>query len=668
MVHQLILTLLLALQVCFAATKPNVSKNKSRYPINKQERKTANNFLQVYQLADKGVFNTKIIKAHYYQMKKSRLFRDYLPWSRNLYQMTHEASLEKLKKTCSNLKSIRHSEALKQALHKHSTETCFKLVLGKLSRRGKNSHSFHRNQLKYFKNNIQHFMAAESAIVSFLESMKNQTKFYKLYSNAISTYYILYKELPPSKITKVLHITPRLTRFLQQQEIENEKARYVPYRQLVSMKDAIEEELKTSKDRAKLKKDVTKLIEYFDQTYPFQMQDRASLRMLSIGKELTRVGHLAISRSVFAAILKVKNKEYEKQAIFEQLWTYILEDNYKQGYNHVISRYLTEAEDILDNSQLAFWTATTLDRTNRRDEANSLFKEIIKRNPLSYYSILSAKKLSRQSPLVANDIYLASIAPTHRSIAKTSPLSDQDWLSRLAIWSELDSSYFLSQELMTKRNHKNFDQYVLKAAEILSSHENYLDSFKVLIRSLNNNYISMSKKTLRLLFPTPYLDQIQRQAQKEFDPIIALSLIRQESGFDKRAKSRVGARGLMQLMPATARRFKRRLKNSHLYNPKLNISIGTKYFNGLLKRYDKNIVYSLAAYNAGEHRVDRWQNDFLSDDSILKNIENIPYRETRKYVKLIFRNIFFYKLLLNDGAKDKQKFNQIFDLYLGFNR
>ena len=122
----------------------------------------------------------------------------------------------------------------------------------------------------------------------------------------------------------------------------------------------------------------------------------------------------------------------------------------------------------------------------------------------------------------------------------------------------------------------------------------------------------------------------------------------------------------MQLMPATARRFKRNLRTSHLFNPKLNLNIGTKYLQGLMNRYDNNLVLSLAAYNAGEHRVDKWKNKYLTKDSILHNIENIPYNETRKYVKLIFRNIFFYKLLENKKSQDSSSLNKIFDVPLGF--
>jgi soluble lytic murein transglycosylase len=133
------------------------------------------------------------------------------------------------------------------------------------------------------------------------------------------------------------------------------------------------------------------------------------------------------------------------------------------------------------------------------------------------------------------------------------------------------------------------------------------------------------------------------------------------------ARSSAGARGLMQLMPNTAKQFKRKLKSRQLYNPSLNIKIGTKYFNTLLENYDNNLVYSLAAYNAGESRVNVWQQEYMTSDNILKNIENIPFLETRKYVKLIFRNIFFYKMILNKDLKDFSETNQIYDIKLGFN-
>jgi soluble lytic murein transglycosylase len=88
-----------------------------------------------------------------------------------------------------------------------------------------------------------------------------------------------------------------------------------------------------------------------------------------------------------------------------------------------------------------------------------------------------------------------------------------------------------------------------------------------------------------------------------------------------------------------------------------------------MKRYDGNLVYVLAAYNAGEARVERWRGMYFdTDDTILKNIEAIPFLETRNYVKLIFRNIFFYKLLIENKGQlaDSREPNKIFDISLGF--
>jgi soluble lytic murein transglycosylase len=125
-------------------------------------------------------------------------------------------------------------------------------------------------------------------------------------------------------------------------------------------------------------------------------------------------------------------------------------------------------------------------------------------------------------------------------------------------------------------------------------------------------------------------------------------------------------------MPTTARRLKRSVRENHLADPGINIELGTKYIKNLIKRYDGNLVYVLGAYNAGESRVERWKNLYFdTDETILKNIEAIPFLETRNYVKLIFRNIFFYKILLDDKKSeftDPKEVNKLFDIHLGFNK
>lgn len=102
------------------------------------------------------------------------------------------------------------------------------------------------------------------------------------------------------------------------------------------------------------------------------------------------------------------------------------------------------------------------------------------------------------------------------------------------------------------------------------------------------------------------------------DPRFIHAVIWQESKYDAKARSHAGAQGLMQLMPATAKRF----GCEHPDNPEENIAAGTKYLSWLLKRFAGNVELALAGYNAGEGAVDKY-------DGIP------PYSETRNYVKII---------------------------------
>src|SRR5687768_2593611 len=103
----------------------------------------------------------------------------------------------------------------------------------------------------------------------------------------------------------------------------------------------------------------------------------------------------------------------------------------------------------------------------------------------------------------------------------------------------------------------------------------------------------------------------------------------------------------MQLMPATARHIARQtgLKHLHLqalFDPQTNIILGTHYLATQLRHFDNNLVFALAAYNAGPHRVKTWRQRWpgLPMDEF---IENIPFQETRLYVKLILRNLLIYE-------------------------
>ena len=126
------------------------------------------------------------------------------------------------------------------------------------------------------------------------------------------------------------------------------------------------------------------------------------------------------------------------------------------------------------------------------------------------------------------------------------------------------------------------------------------------------------------------------------------SIIQRESNFNPKAKSRVGAIGLMQIMPSTARYEIKRLKfyvGGSLFSRQKNITIGASILNRLLKKYSGNVIYASAAYNCGEGGVARYMRSIKNFGNLkaLDTIELIPVKETRLYVKHVIRSLFTYR-------------------------
>lgn len=153
---------------------------------------------------------------------------------------------------------------------------------------------------------------------------------------------------------------------------------------------------------------------------------------------------------------------------------------------------------------------------------------------------------------------------------------------------------------------------------------------------------------LEKMYPMEYSQYVEKYSKQfEIDEKYIYAIIKAESNYNIEANSSKGAIGLMQLLPTTASEIAINLgidyKEEDLYNPEINIMIGTKYFANLLKIYD-NTMLALAAYNAGPGNVSRWiEKGCINQDGT--DIENIPYKETSMYVRKIVQNYRIYEEL-----------------------
>ena len=156
---------------------------------------------------------------------------------------------------------------------------------------------------------------------------------------------------------------------------------------------------------------------------------------------------------------------------------------------------------------------------------------------------------------------------------------------------------------------------------------------------------------LSIRYPLPFKSEFEASASKaSISPTWAYGIARSESLFMRDVRSSAGAIGLMQLLPTTGRRVAKALRLRYsglktLTDPESNIRLGTRYLGDMEERYGGNRVLATAAYNAGPHRVDRWLPESGSIDARIW-IENIPFNETRKYVKRVLsaQTIFHWRL------------------------
>ena len=156
----------------------------------------------------------------------------------------------------------------------------------------------------------------------------------------------------------------------------------------------------------------------------------------------------------------------------------------------------------------------------------------------------------------------------------------------------------------------------------------------------------------KIYSPIKYADLVESHStEQQLDSNLVFALIREESFFRPNIISPARANGLMQLLYGTAReiaaRQGKKISRWDLYNPLVNIQLGTQYLRRLLDKYDGKLHLALAAYNAGDHRVDAWLDSFgeVPEDEF---IELIPFTETRTYVKNILRNYYYYRFYYGD--------------------
>ena len=317
-----------------------------------------------------------------------------------------------------------------------------------------------------------------------------------------------------------------------------------------------------------------------------------------------------------------------------------------QNWPTIQSTLLAMPNHIQEKSQWQYWYARSMAEIGRDQAARELMLELAQKR--HYYGFMAAKWLSQHINLQHNPLLVE--AKVVEKIIENPAAKRAFELFHLERYSQArkEWNYWLSKLSKSEK----------LAAASLAYEQGWFD--RPIFTLAAQGYLD----DVEMRFPMAYRDDIANYADKnDIDPSWAFAIARRESSFMRDAHSSAGARGLMQIMPATAKQLARKAVSSrYLSNAKNNIKLGTKYLKRLLDRYEGNLVLATASYNAGPHRVKQWleKGETLPADIW---IETIPFKETREYVKsvLAYKQIYQHKLK-SDG---ESPFSTVLGMQIG---
>ena len=302
-----------------------------------------------------------------------------------------------------------------------------------------------------------------------------------------------------------------------------------------------------------------------------------------------------------------------------------------QDAEKIGSDYISKFPDAASTPMVMFWMGKLYERLNNYRLYNDYYNNVIAKFPDSYYAYRAYLHINRlYNPIIINNIKPQPVTYPYKYsqkniMVKLVELKDFDVVGEIC-----GNDDFIKSWVAYKKG--DYTRSMLIARDAMEK-----------IKEKPNKY----DLRWRLVYPVHYYDTVEKYANNAGTNVpLMLSVIREESYFDTYAKSSAGAMGLMQLMPATAFEISSNYglgmtKSEDLLDPAFNIKLGNYYYAYLKNMLKGKDVSSIAAYNGGIGSIQRWRQSINYNDTD-EFIEQIPYSETKNYVKKVFRTYWNY--------------------------
>lgn len=304
-----------------------------------------------------------------------------------------------------------------------------------------------------------------------------------------------------------------------------------------------------------------------------------------------------------------------------------------------------ETVDTSEKTRANFFSARCLTKLEKKDEAKKILESITQADFYSYYSLLAYDELGQKIPAF-NSLKATAKFDFDKSMSFLTD-KQKELFYALINHDEIDLAERAALTMTDKP-----EQLTVLGLELAARAQRFLPLFVAFAKLPVEQKQDIIAHRSELLFPRMYKSEVSEMASKTGLPqSLIYSIMRQESAFNINSRSSANACGLMQVIPPLAKQLARKYKldyksSADLFNPQMNIKLGSFELSEQVKKQNDQYALVAAAYNAGPSAVSRWlKTRWRPKFDIVDFIEEIPYDETRLYVKVVARNHLFYDRL-----------------------
>jgi tetratricopeptide (TPR) repeat protein len=386
-----------------------------RLQLTKGDHIIAEHLVNMIKFVEKGYVNQEILVKVTRETEKSRHFANFTPWLREIATISRLGRTEDFLSYCRSYMERRQTLPLERRLERLAGNYCRERALEAIGRDIERTKVLNDDSTMFIQQNLKFFLTKRNKknFAFFIQSQVTRPEILKKLSQEVTTYSVRHELVPSQEVLKDIVINEQITKLIQDKgfnPLQHQNVFYAEYGKLIELGYRVLDNKPTDD---KVKDHYQFLKNYLELNQDHLPLGLCLTRMNDFAKAVFRGGHKKISQEIFRFIITKNEKEVHEDALFFYLWTHLYHNEFKEAHKLAAQHGLIKNAKQLLDARLKFWIGIIHEELGNPADAVVLYEDIVFNHPLSYYAIMSTKKLQVLKPeSLAVGFYVANSGPT----------------------------------------------------------------------------------------------------------------------------------------------------------------------------------------------------------------------------------------------------------------